>query len=144
MTIEDRQVIGRIVKLSIPDAQISNLPAKVDTGAYSSAIWATKVKEEDGVLSFVLLGPKSPKYTGRVMTTNKYKIVKVRNSFGEMQDRYRVELKVELDGRKIKAKFTLANRALKSYSALIGRRMLNKRFLVDVSHGGPILKSEWR
>jgi hypothetical protein len=144
MTATDKQVIGRVVKLSIANAGIFNLPAKIDTGAYSSAIWATKIKEEDGQLSFVLLGPKSPKYTGEVITTKQYTVVTISNSFGKKQDRYRINLKAEIDGRKINAKFTLANRALKSYPALIGRRILNKRFMVDVSLGGPILKSEWR
>ena len=138
------QIIGRVVKLNIADSDIVNLPAKIDTGAYISAIWATKIKDKDGQLSYTLLGPKSPFYSGKLITTKDYKIVIIQNSFGHSETRYSVPLKVEIGGRKVKARFTLANRGLKSYPALIGRRLLNKRFLVDVSHGSPLAKSNWR
>jgi hypothetical protein len=144
MTKSDLQIIGRVEKLAIINGGIIDLPAKIDTGAYSSAVWATEIVEDKGELSFILLGPKSPFYTGEVIKTKNYDIAIVQNSFGQKENRYGVTLNVELAGRKIRSRFTLANRALKSYPALIGRRMLNKRFIVDVSKGGPIQKSKWR
>jgi hypothetical protein len=126
-------VIGRTVNLSIPAADLFNLPAKVDTGADSSTIWASNVREENGVLSFTLLDPSSDRYTGKQISTKDYVRVIVKNSFGASEHRYRVNLSVEIEGRRIKARFSLANRQLKSYPSLIGRRLINKKFLVDVS-----------
>jgi|SRR5665213_1129939 len=130
---KDTQIIGSTVKLSIPAASIFDLPAKVDTGADSSAIWASNVKEKNGVLSFTLLDPTSDKYTGEEIKATDYVRVIVKNSFGNTERRYRVYLTVDIEGKRVKARFSLANRQLKSYPALIGRRLLNKKFLVDVS-----------
>lgn len=137
MITKQKQVIGRSTKISFPDAGIVDLPAKVDTGAYSSAIWATNIKEKDGKLHFTLLGPSSTHYSGRPMSTKRFKVLKVQNSFGHCEDRYLVRLKVEVAGETHSTLFTLANRHIKSYSALIGRRLLRDNYLVDVSFGVP-------
>ena len=129
----DVQFIGSIVELSIPSGAIQSIPAKVDTGADGSSIWASSIKEDDGKLSFCLFGPESEYYTGQVIKSSTFKRVRVKNSFGHSESRYSVILNVVIEGRKVKARFSLANRALKSYPALIGRRLLNKRFVVDVS-----------
>ena len=43
---------------------VSAVPAKIDTGADSSAIWASNIDmKEDGTLIFSLFGKKSPFYT---------------------------------------------------------------------------------
>ena len=131
--IKDPKIIGRTVKLSIPAADIFDLPAKVDTGADSSSIWASNIQEDNGTLSFTLLNPSSDKYTGKEIKTTDYIKVIVKNSFGESERRYGVYFSVDIEGKRVKARFSLANRQLKSYPALIGRRLLNKKFLVDVS-----------
>ncbi|MEO7364537.1 MAG: RimK/LysX family protein [Candidatus Saccharimonadales bacterium] len=137
-----KQTIGRVEPISLPDAGISGLAAKVDTGAYRSAIWATNIVEHDGTLSFTLLGESSELYSGVVMTTQEYLQVEVENSFGQKEMRYSVFLSVEIAGKKIRSNFTLANRAAKTYSALIGRKMLKGRFVVDVSLGTPLADEE--
>lgn len=137
-----KPVIGRVELLTFPDAKVLNMPAKVDTGAYRSSIWATKVKEENGVLRFVLLGPSSAHYSGEVIETTEFKKVQVENSFGHKEERYSVFLSVEIHGKQIRSNFTLANRAAKKYPALIGRKMLKGRFVVDVSQGVPLEDEE--
>ena len=109
------------------------MSARVDTGADGSAVWASDIKEKNGTLTFCLLGPGSKHFSGKILNTKDYKLIKVVNSFGETETRYSVPLTIEIAGRKVNARFTLANRELKSYPALIGRRLLNKRFIVDVS-----------
>ena len=130
---KDTQIIGRTVVISIPTGDIPDISAKVDTGADGSAIWASNVTEKSGQLSFCLLDPSSKQYTGKVIKTKDYSKVIVKNSFGTSETRYKVTLSVILEGRRVRARFSLANRKLKSYPALIGRRLLHNRFLVDVS-----------
>ena len=137
-----KPVIGRAERIDFPDAGIVGLPAKVDTGAYRSSIWATKIKEENGVLKFVLLGPSSEFYCGKVMETREYRVVQVENSFGHKQMRYSVFLTVKVNGKKIRSNFTLANRRAKTYPALVGRKMLKNGFIVDVSQGSPLQDEE--
>lgn len=140
--LRKKKVIGRAECISFPGAGISNLPAKVDTGAYRSSVWATNIKELNGTLSFTLLGPISPHYTGKKISTTEYKLIEVENSFGHKQKRFSIFLSVEIAGSKVKSNFTLANRGMKTYPVLIGRKLLKNRFVVDVSKGKPIPDEE--
>lgn len=115
-------------------AGAKNIPAKIDTGADSSAIWASDIKmEPSGFLSFVLFDEKSPFYTGQRLSTDHYTVKSIRSSHGDQQVRYLVELKITLSGQSFDTTFTLANRSRNNFPVLIGRRTLKNRFLVDVS-----------
>jgi len=138
----DKRIIGRAERIKFPDAGIQNLPAKVDTGAYRSSVWATNIHEKDGRLYFTLLGPSSEFYTGKELSTSEYKVVEVESSFGHKQKRYSIFLHVVIGRKRVRSNFTLANRATKTYSALIGRKMLKNRFVVDVTQGEPIEDEE--
>ncbi len=134
--------LGRVETITFVDADIENLPAKIDTGAYRSSVWATNIHVKNGQLYFTLLGPKSEYYAGKELMTDEFKIVEVENSFGHKQTRYSVFLRVRIGSRRIKSNFTLANRGTKTYSALIGRKLLKNRFVVDVSQGVPLKDEE--
>ena len=125
--------IGTIEKVSLPDYSIEDIPAKVDTGADSSSIWASNIVELDGELSFTLFGPTSPYYSGLVIKTSKYAFVTVKNSFGHKEVRYKVSLRLVVAARTIKARINLANRANNRFPILIGRRTLHGKFVVDVA-----------
>jgi glutathione synthase/RimK-type ligase-like ATP-grasp enzyme len=130
-------IIGSRTLVDFPDLGFSHVPAKIDTGADSSSIWATNiVKDKDG-LSFKLFGPSSPNYNGEIIHTKEYSIRSVKNSFGVSEFRYKVPLAIKLRGRKINARFTLADRQYNRYPILIGRQTLKHKFIVDVSrtHG---------
>jgi glutathione synthase/RimK-type ligase-like ATP-grasp enzyme len=125
--------IGTTALVSLPDSDIYDVPAKVDTGADSSAIWASNIVEQDKTLSFVLFDTPSIYYTGQPIVTNEYKVTRIKNSFGQTERRYKVYLKIVVTGRTIRATFTLANRKNSRYPILIGRKTLHGKFLVDVS-----------
>lgn len=113
---------------------IKNVPAKIDTGADSSSIWASNIDmDQDGTLFFSLFSPKSPLYTGELIKTTEYAIKKVRSSHGDEQIRYRVKLPLCVGGKSFTTTFTLANRSRNYFPVLIGRHTLEGNFLVDVS-----------
>ena len=115
-------------------AGISQIPAKIDTGADSSSIWASGINmEKDGTLVFSLFGKKSPLYTGEKIKVTDYMVKTVRSSHGDEQIRYRVKLPLKLGGQVYSTTFTLANRSRNNFPVLIGRRTLENRFLVDVA-----------
>ncbi len=125
-------VIGSTEYVSI--GKLEKIPAKIDTGADSSSIWASDVKvEEDGTLSFKLFAPKSPYYTGEVLKSKEYTVSVIRSSNGNEQIRYRTTLPIKIDGHTVKAALTLADRSRNNFPILIGRRTISGRFLVDVS-----------
>lgn len=125
--------IGSIEYIALPEVLLEGVPAKVDTGADSSAIWATNVRVEKGVLHYTLFDPTSPLYTGQALQTTEFTVSAVKNSFGHVESRYKVPMTIQLAGRAIRTRFTLANRSNNRFPILIGRRTLRGKFLVDVS-----------
>lgn len=120
--------------LTFIDPSVENVPAKVDTGAYRSAVHADQIKlSPDGkMLSFRLLGGHT--LFGDLATTistDTFKKVSIENSFGHSEDRYEVNLRVKLGPKVFSAGFTLADRSKKTYPLLLGRKLLNGRFMVD-------------
>lgn len=129
--------IGTKELIDFPTADTFGVPAKVDTGADSSAIWASNIREKNGTLSFTLFDKQSPFYTGSEIATTHFSVVSIKNSFGDTEFRYKVPLQTVIAGRKLTVRFTLANRANNRFPVLIGRRTLHGKFIVDVSRGEP-------
>lgn len=127
-------VIGRSEILTFVGTEAVGVPAKADTGAFRSAVHAEDIRIVDGKLSFNLLGghPVCGPMAHRV-TADDYKIVWIANSFGHREERYEVKLRVKLGPKIFLANFTLADRSKKIYPILLGRKLLNHRFLVDSS-----------
>ncbi len=137
-------VIGRAEKIDLRDFDVQAVPAKVDTGADTSSVWASDVEEREDGLYFVLFGPASPYYTGVVQHFTKpdYSLTRVANSFGQKELRYKVKLRITLKDRTVRATFTLSDRSLKTYPILLGRKLLHGKFLVDVADGDPLHELE--
>lgn len=125
-------IIGNSTRITV--AGIKNVPAKVDTGAESSSIWASNiVLTPENQLEFCLFAPEAEFYTGEIIKTKDFRAMQVRNSTGQISIRYRVQLSTIVEGRRIKVGFTLADRSRNNFPILLGRRMLKNKFLVDVS-----------
>ncbi|WGH74674.1 RimK/LysX family protein [Tenacibaculum tangerinum] len=127
------KLIGRVEKISFLRWDIEDLPAKIDTGAYTSAIHCKHIEENDGLLSFILLCPKTEKYNNKLLQTTNYEVKKIRSSNGKKQKRYVVSTSAVFYDKKYKIKLSLSDRGKMNYPVLIGRKFLNKKFIVDVS-----------
>lgn len=139
-TKDSRVILGRASFIEFPEFSITSLPAKTDTGAYRSAIHASNIRIEkrDGVeiLCFDLLLGHPSAGQSKYVETQEFKIVEIENSFGHRETRYEVKILCKLEGKRFRTSFTLADRSKKIYPVLLGRRLINKRFLVDtlISH----------
>lgn len=126
------EIIGSTEYVSV--GKLEKIPAKIDTGADSSSIWASDIEvKEDGTLTFKLFAEQSPYYTGEVLKSKEYTVSVIRSSNGNEQIRYRTTLPIKIDGHTVKAALTLADRSRNNFPILIGRRTISGRFLVDVS-----------
>ncbi len=134
--------IGRAEKINFPELNLSGVPARVDTGAKTSAVWATKVKEEEGTLSFRLFGPSSELYKPKSIKTRQFSRRIIASSIGASQERYVVKLLISVGDKNIRASFTLANRSAQVYPILLGRNVLRGKFIVDVRRGKPLVTRE--
>ena len=135
MSTADLVVIGRAETVDFSELGCNGVPVRIDTGAKSSSIWASSVREVDGVLHVVLFGEGSPFCTGQEMQFKHYTTAAVASSTGVVHDRFKVKLLIRLEGRLIRASFTLADRSTQAYPVLIGRNVLRGKFIVDVAQG---------
>lgn len=133
MKPKELAVIGITEMLSLPDDGIKDVPAKVDTGADGSSIWASNIRQKSGKLTFCFFGPGSVFYTGKSVTSTAFKVVRVKNSFGYTEFRYKISLKIKLGSHSITRWFSLADRSRNTHPVLIGKNILKNRFVVDVS-----------
>ena len=138
----DKEIIGREVAVDFGE-EIKGVPAKVDPGADSSAVWASDIfVDPDHVLHFKLFSPDSKYYTGIEHTTTDYSVAMTKSSLGETAIKYRVKLQITIAGRSIRTNFGLSDRSTHNYPILIGRRTLQGKFLVDVSQSENLIKTE--
>lgn len=134
-----KQLIGRAESISLPQLGVYDIPARIDTGARTSAMWASNIAEHDGQVSYTLFGKGSSLYTGKVITTRAYTVIAVSSSNGHIEIRYKVPAILLIGGRKIKTFFTLTDRSTQAFPLLIGRNTLRGKFIVDVQLGSPAL-----
>jgi hypothetical protein len=139
---EDKKVVGRAEGLSFPELGFESVSARIDTGAKTSAIWASQVNKEGDQLKVVFFDEQSDLYTGHVVTFNEFETTVVASSTGHTQARYKVRLLAKLKGKKIRAWFTLADRSSQVYPVLIGRNVLLGKFIVDVKKGKSLKEAE--
>lgn len=126
-------VIGRNALVTIV-GHAKKVPAKIDTGADSSAIWASNIHiNESGHLQFTLFATQSPFYNDETIVTDDFTAVRVKSSTGHIQIRYKVCLSIRLAGKRIKVLFNLSDRSSHIFPILIGRRTLSGKFHVDVT-----------
>ena len=132
----NKNIIGRAELINFPALGIANVPAKIDTGAYLSSVHASNIRlKNDGkTLVFTLFGAHPIVHDAATqIETEKFRVVTVENSFGHQEQRFEVELKVSMNGKIFTTPFTLANRGKKVFPVLVGRKLLNRRFVVDSS-----------
>jgi hypothetical protein len=134
--------IGRAELIDFPELHFTAVPARIDTGAKTSAIWVSAAQREGDMLRVVFFGEGSPFYTGEPVLFDTFETAVVASSNGIAQQRYKVSVLVMLAGRKIRASFTLADRSSQAYPVLIGRNVLRGKFIVDVTQGVALRAAE--
>jgi hypothetical protein len=131
------RLIGRREIVDFPDLGLFGIEAKIDTGAYTSAIHCTDIseKEEDGkrILCFKLFDESHPEYFEKIHRFENFSRKKIKNSFGEEEERYIIKTLVKVGGKHIRSTLSLSDREGMRYPVLIGRRLLKGKFIVDVN-----------
>ena len=131
--MSEKDIIGRETRIDI-GRNIQGVPAKIDTGADGSAIWASDIHiDSNNRLCFKLFGKGSPYYTGRTLKRTRYSVANVKSASGDVVLKFRTHIKIKIKGRQIKVLFGLCDRSSHTYPVLIGRRTLSGKFIVDVT-----------
>ena len=144
--LKEKLTIGRTDIVDLPDFGFTNVPAKVDTGAYTSALHCSdiKVANEEGTLrlSFYIQDAEGNILQNNKFTTTEFQQKFIKSSIGEKELRYVVKARIVLFGKTFKTYFSLTNRTEMKFPVLIGRKLLKRRFVVDVSETNLSYKSK--
>jgi hypothetical protein len=128
-----RTTIGRLEHIALPGLGVVRVEAKLDTGAYRSALHYQKLRirrlgeEKRLVVDFQMGGQRKTK------VFKSFKRVTVKSSNGEKSLRYLISTSVRLGAHRVRTQFTLFDRSDMRYQVLLGRKFLRGRFVVDVS-----------
>lgn len=137
MAKKEKVLIGRVENLDFPSLNLNRIEAKIDTGAYSTALHCHKmwVSEIDGkeVLHFDILDPKHPEYQEQIFTSSNFTKKKVRSSNGRKENRYVIKTKITLAGKTYLTDVSLTDRQKMKYPVLVGRKLLQNGYIIDVS-----------
>jgi hypothetical protein len=138
----EKKIVGRAEKVDLPELSFERVSARIDTGARTSAIWASEAVKNGEKLEIMFFDPSSEHYTGQAVTFDEFDTTVVASSTGHTQTRYKVRLLVKIKGKKVRAWFTLADRSTQVYPVLIGRNVLLGKFIVDVKKGKSLREQE--
>lgn len=134
LSAESAEIVGEIEKVGIP--QINYITdARVDSGAKTTSISGTDLKEEKGpkgkntlFFSIKVKGEKL-KLSAPIIKTTKIKSAVSANK----DKRYVIELPICLGNKMKTIEATVANREKMDFQVLIGRNLLADGYLIDVS-----------
>ncbi|WP_373028533.1 ATP-dependent zinc protease [Sulfurovum sp.] len=128
------EVVGYIESVDLPEIELFDLDAKIDTGADSCSLHCDDMKVEGDVVTFLLHDEVHEAYHGKKITLPIYKIKRVKSSNGRSEERIFIKSSIKLGYKTYEAEISLTNRENMKYPMLIGRRFLSHHYLIDVSH----------
>ncbi|WP_234736722.1 ATP-dependent zinc protease family protein [Tellurirhabdus bombi] len=134
-TSRPKQLIGYSDRIDFPDFGLQDVEAKIDTGAYTSALHCIDVQlishNDTRQLQFTIASGQSGDQLQ--ITTEQFQYKTIKNSFGQSEKRFVIRTRVRLMGKIIVAEFSLANRGSMRFPVLLGRKLIRNKFIVDVS-----------
>ncbi len=98
-----RKTIGNTTLVTFPEFDMAKIPARVDTGARLSSIWASAEERPDGTLAVTFFGENSPLYRGEPIIFTTYDRIIISSSMGQTQERYKVRLLIGLRGKRVRS-----------------------------------------
>jgi len=136
------KILGRSDRVDLPGLGLTNIHAKIDTGAYTSSLHCSSAQVVDDKLEFILLDEEHPEFTGMKFVFKKFTQREVKNSFGEAEMRFVIKTSIKVHNQTIDAEFSLSDRDKLRFPVLLGRKILRHRFLIDVTEKDLSFKSK--
>ena len=129
--------IGRIDKADFPELSLTEIDIKIDSGAYTSSIHCSNIKEitinKEKFLQFKLLDPEHNFYNNKEFSTKNYGSKLVKSSNGISEKRFMVATEIIIFDQVFPIHLTLSERKNMKFPVLLGRKFLNKKFVIDTA-----------
>lgn len=131
---QEMLTIGRRERIALPDLQSVGVEAKIDTGAFRTAVHCISARETERKGKKVLETKFDLDGQGeKTFYFKRYKLRVIKNSFGQSEERYCIRTTLRIGSKDIKSDVSLTDRSGMKFQVLIGRKTLGRKFLVDVS-----------
>lgn len=131
------RLIGRREFVDFPELGINAIEAKIDTGAYTNSLHCEKIEivsqNSKNLLRITIKLAEGNQQKIKTIDFDNYTQKKIKNSFGELEERYVIKTIIKLGRKNIRTSISLSNRENMRYEVLIGRKMLKGKFLIDVN-----------
>ncbi|ARV14923.1 ATP-dependent zinc protease family protein [Polaribacter sp. SA4-12] len=129
--------IGRVDKADFPELSLLDIDLKIDSGAYTSSIHCANIEEisvnGEKSIKFTLLDPEHPLYNNKEFLTKKYTSKAVKSSNGISEERFLIETEIFIFNQIFPIHLTLTERKDMKFPILLGRKFLNKKFIIDTA-----------
>lgn len=123
--------------IDLPELGLFDIKAKVDTGAFTSALHCSRIKmaEREGqqLVTFQISGSSLGRKGSVKFETKDFTQRKIKSSTGHIENRVIIKTQLIVFGRRFKTEFSLTDRSGMKFPVLLGRKFLKKGFIVDVS-----------
>ena len=114
-----------------------DIDLKIDSGAYTSSIHCSDIKEIEvegaHFIRFTLLDPEHDFYNNKKFSTKNYASKMVKSSNGISEKRFLIETEIVIFNESFPIHLTLSERKDMTFPILLGRKFLNKKFVIDTS-----------
>ncbi len=132
-----KTTIGRVDKADFPELHLVDIDLKIDSGAYTSSIHCSDIKEIEvegaNFIKFTLLDPEHDFYNNKEFSTKNYASKMVKSSNGISEKRFLIETEIVIFNEYFPIHLTLSERKDMTFPILLGRKFLNKKFVIDTS-----------
>ena len=122
------EIIGRKIHIDLPELNGFNIPAKIDTGAFRTAVHCEKIELTQVGAKQVLNVTLSWGYQTLLYSFEKFQKRTIKNSFGQTEERFCVRTLILIKEKKIRSEISFSIRKEMRYPILIGRKLLEKNF----------------
>ena len=132
-----KTTIGRVDKADFPELHLVDIDLKIDSGAYTSSIHCSDINEIEvegaNFIKFTLLDPEHDFYNNKEFSTKNYASKMVKSSNGISEKRFLIETEIVIFNEYFPIHLTLSERKDMTFPILLGRKFLNKKFVIDTS-----------
>ena len=129
--------IGRVDKADFPELSLVDIDLKIDSGAYTSSIHCSNIEEfkinGESLIKFTLLDPEHSFFNNKEFTSRNYSSKFVKSSNGISEKRFMVQTEIIIFNTSFPIYLTLSERKDMKFPILLGRKFLNKKFVIDTA-----------
>lgn len=128
-----KKLLGRTDIVDFPELNLHQVSIKIDSGAYTSSIHCHDIQVENGVLKCQFLDPEPEAHPNTTLHFKEFSKRVVKSSNGITEERFAIKTTIKIFEKSYPIELTLTERGSMKYPVLLGRKFINKKFIIDTA-----------